>query len=261
MSCKATIRSRSSWPNARMRGCKPAPSWSGCGAMPPENSNCISRARRRPKSPLRWCSPFPTPYCAMSCSKTMIAFDGRPWATEFRNIGETYADLPNVQNVWEANWRGRGPYGVLTDFSGGDRGRRLQLGAEAQPLNCADCHVSPGVPREYPAPVQSQTDEFLKDFDKVMPGIKAKAVKKDGHYLVVRGHWLPQRTALGSYTANHPGYFTTIAGLEAQAAGLLKFAGEHTSSFYEAQGYMEGACASGIRAAKALVDDIRYGRL
>ena len=194
-------------------------------------------------------------------AKTMIAFEGRPWATEFRNNGETYADLPNVQNVWETNWTARGRYGVLTDFAGGDRGRRLQLGAEAQPLNCADCHVSPGVPREHPAPVQNQTDEFLNEFDKVMPGIKAKAAKKDGHYLVVRGHWLPQRTALGSYTANHPGYFTTIAGLEAQPAGLLKFAGEHTSSFYEAQGFMEGACASGIAAAKELLGDIRHGRL
>ena len=194
-------------------------------------------------------------------AKTMIAFEGRPWATEFRNNGETYADLPNVQNVWETNWTGRGRYGVLTDFAGGDRGRRLQLGSEAQPLNCQECHVGPGIPREYPAPVQSQTDEFLKDLDKVMPGIKAKAVKKDGHYLVVRGHWLPQRTSLGSYTANHPGYFTTIAGLEAQAAGLLKFAGEHTSSFYEAQGFMEGACASGISAAKELLNDIRHGRL
>lgn len=194
-------------------------------------------------------------------AKTMIAFEGRPWSTEFRNNGETYADLPNVQNVWETHWTGRGRYGVLTDFAGGDRGRRLQLGAEARPLNCQDCHVEPGIPKEYPAPVQQQTDEFLTDLDQVMPGIKAKAAKKDGHYLVVRGHWLPQRTSLGSYTANHPGYFTTIAGIEAQSAGLLKFAGEHTSSFYEAQGFMEGACASGIAAAKELLRDIHHGRL
>lgn len=194
-------------------------------------------------------------------AKTMIAFEGRPWGTQFRNNGETYADLPNVQNVWETNWTARGRYGVLTDFAGGDRGKRLQLGSDVQPLNCQDCHVSPGVPREYPAPVQSQAGEFLNDFDKVMPGIKAKAATSDGRYLVVRGHWLPQRTALGSYTANHPGYFTTIAGLEAQSAGLLKFAGEHTSSFYEAQGFMEGACASGIAAAKELLNDLRHGRL
>ena len=194
-------------------------------------------------------------------AKTMIAFEGRPWATEFRNNGETYADLPNVQNVWETNWTARGRYGVLTDFAGGDRGRRLQLGVDAQPLNCKECHASPGIPKEYPAPVQSQADEFLNDFDKIMPGTKAKAAKKDGHYLVVRGHWLPQRTSLGSYTANHPGYFTTIAGLEAQSAGLLKFAGEHTSSFYEAQGFMEGACASGIAAATELLGDLRHGRL
>lgn len=113
-------------------------------------------------------------------AKTMIAFEGRPWATEFRNNGETYADLPNVQNVWETNWTARGRYGVLTDFAGGDRGRRLQLGADGQPMNCEECHTSPGIPKEYPAPVQSQADEFLNDFDKIMPGTKAKAAKKDG---------------------------------------------------------------------------------
>lgn len=194
-------------------------------------------------------------------AKTMIGFEGRPWSSRFGNNGEVYADLPNVQNVWETNWSVQAPIGVLTDFSGGDRGRRLQLGGQGQPLNCHDCHTDEGVPKMNPLPVQNQTDEFLTDLDKVMPGIKARAMKKDGNYLVVRGHWLAQRTALGSYTANHPGYFTTIAGLEAQASGLLKFAGEHTSSFYEAQGFMEGACASGLAAAQELLVDIRHGRL
>lgn len=70
------------------------------------------------------------------------------------------------------------PIGVLTDFSGGDRGRRLQLGGQSQPLNCQDCHTGEGVPQMNPLPVQNQTDEFLTDLDKVMPGIKARAVKK-----------------------------------------------------------------------------------
>ena len=43
--------------------------------------------------------------------------------------------------------------------------------------------------------------------------------------------------------------FTTIAGHEAPPVGNLFFAGEHTSSFYEQQGFMEGAALSGQRAA------------
>ena len=53
----------------------------------------------------------------------------------------------------------------------------------------------------------------------------------------------------GLYTCNQPGYFTTIADNERKPVGNLFFAGEHTSSFYESQGFMEGAAVSGLRAA------------
>jgi monoamine oxidase len=36
-------------------------------------------------------------------------------------------------------------------------------------------------------------------------------------------------------------------------ADNLLFAGEHTNSFYEWQGFMEGAALSGIAAAKAIL--------
>jgi monoamine oxidase len=35
--------------------------------------------------------------------------------------------------------------------------------------------------------------------------------------------------------------------------GNIYFAGEHTDSFYEWQGFMEGALRSGIAAAKAIL--------
>jgi monoamine oxidase len=62
-------------------------------------------------------------------------------------------------------------------------------------------------------------------------------------------HWLSNSFAKGSYTCNQPGYFTTIAGHEPAPVGNLFFAGEHTNSFYEYQGFMEGAALSGLRAA------------
>jgi monoamine oxidase len=52
-----------------------------------------------------------------------------------------------------------------------------------------------------------------------------------------------------------------VAGLEGQSAGVIKFAGEHADSFYSWQGYMEGACLSGIAAADELLNDISSGKL
>ena len=47
--------------------------------------------------------------------------------------------------------------------------------------------------------------------------------------------------------------FTTIAGWESAPVGNLLFAGEHTNSFYEWQGFMEGALLSGIDAAAQIL--------
>jgi monoamine oxidase len=43
--------------------------------------------------------------------------------------------------------------------------------------------------------------------------------------------------------------------------GTVYFAGEHTNSFYEWQGFMEGACLSGIQAAAQILADRKAGRL
>ena len=64
-----------------------------------------------------------------------------------------------------------------------------------------------------------------------------------------RREWLNS----GSYTSYLPGQFTTIAGLEGLPAGSLYFAGEHANSFYEFQGFLEGAALSGIAAAAAIL--------
>jgi monoamine oxidase len=63
----------------------------------------------------------------------------------------------------------------------------------------------------------------------------------------------------GSYTCYTPGQFTGIAGLEGQPAGRLLFAGEHADSFYSWQGFMEGACLSGIAAAGQILSNIKDG--
>jgi monoamine oxidase len=62
-------------------------------------------------------------------------------------------------------------------------------------------------------------------------------------------NWSRNPFSKGAYSSHRPGYFTSIAHNEAKPVGNLLFAGEHTSSFYEWQGTMEGAANSGLRAA------------
>jgi monoamine oxidase len=171
-------------------------------------------------------------------AKTMVAFDGRPWEELHGAGGGTYAELPNVQATWESN-RGRSTrFGVITDYASGERGVALK-----------------------PGKVQSQVASFLTDFDTVLPGTKARAATSGGTYVAHLEHWPSNPWSRGSYTCYTTGQFTTIAGLEGQAAGTLKFAGEHADSFYSWQGFMEGACLSGIRAANEVLADVKSGVL
>jgi monoamine oxidase len=171
-------------------------------------------------------------------AKTMVAFNGRPWEELHGSGGGTYTDLPNVQATWESN-RGRATrFGIITDYASGDRGVALSL-----------------------ATLQQQVTSFLTDFDVVLPGTKARAATSGGTYVAHLEHWPTNPWSLGSYTCYQTGQFTSIAGLEAQAAGPLKFAGEHADSFYSYQGFMEGACLSGIRAANEILADVKAGVL
>jgi monoamine oxidase len=162
-------------------------------------------------------------------SKMMIGFDGRPWFTLHGSDGSSFSDLPNHQNTWETNpARATGTSAILTDYSGGSR----------------DASLDPGR-------VPAEAALLLADLEKVYPGAGA-FVTRDRRGKPLRAHlenWSLHPLSRGSYTCNQPGYFTTIAGNEAPPVGNLFFAGEHTSSFYEQQGFMEGAALSGQRAA------------
>jgi monoamine oxidase len=167
-------------------------------------------------------------------SKMMIGFRGRPWYERFAGNGESYSDLPNHQCTWETNPVNArfGERGVLTDYSGGDRGARLD-----------------------PNRTRAEADAFLADLDRIWPGTAALATRDGrGNPLAFLENWSRNPLALGSYTNNAPGYFTTIEGNAATPVGSLFFAGEHTDSFYSWQGFMEGACLSGLRAAGEVVD-------
>ena len=119
---------------------------------------------------------------------------------------------------------------ILTDYSGAERGATLNL-------------LDP----------QIATARFLGDLDKVFPGAAAAATRIDGQFRVHLEHWPSNPLTLGSYTCYRPGQFTTLAGVEGQPVGNLHFAGEHANSFYDWQGFMEGAAISGIDAAEAIL--------
>jgi monoamine oxidase len=172
-------------------------------------------------------------------AKTMVGFDGRPWLGLAPPCdGTAYSDLANHQTTWETNpTRATGAHAILTDYAGGRRGASLN-----------------------PARVRVEVARFLVDLDRVFPGAAALASRDArGDVRAVLEHWPSNPLARGSYTCYTPGQFTTIAGHEGTRVGPLHFAGEHANSFYEWQGFMEGALLSGMDAAWAILQDVKAG--
>jgi monoamine oxidase len=167
-------------------------------------------------------------------AKLNVGFASRIWG-DYDSEGASYSDLPNHQCTWEPNPSTASPdNAVLLDYSGGQRAALLN-----------------------PANVDAEAQKWLDDLDRVWPGAAA-AVKRDGSGRITAHlqHWPSDPFSNGSYTSNPPGYFTNWEGRVGVPAGNVFFAGEHTDSFYEWQGFMEGACNSGIRAAGELLDSV-----
>jgi monoamine oxidase len=170
-------------------------------------------------------------------AKMMVGFDGPYWRA-LGCSGSSYSDLPNHQTTWETNpTRATSGRAVLTDYSSGIRGAQLD-----------------------PLDPQTEAQRFLADLDTVVPGAQAFATRVGADYRVHLEHWPSNPLSMGSYTCYLPGQFTTIAGNEGKRVGNLLFAGEHTNSFYDWQGFMEGACLSGIDAANAILSEVKKRR-
>ncbi|MGJ4803147.1 flavin monoamine oxidase family protein [Luteimonas sp. SDU82] len=151
-----------------------------------------------------------------------------PYWREQGLSGSGSADLPRLQHVWEANpSRGSRAGAVLAQQPGGQAARGL-----------------------HPASLQSDAEAFVGALEQVLPGAAA-AVARDpaGKLLASSENWSLNPWSRGAMPRPQPGYFTTLAHEEAMAERNVLFAGDHTSSFYEWQGFMEGAVLSGLRAA------------
>lgn len=163
-----------------------------------------------------------------SHSKLMVGFDGALWRDRHGLNGTGFSDLDSVQATWETNpSRGTGAHAVLAGYFGGQRAQGMG-----------------------PATVQADAGAFLANLERVMPGA-TQAASRDarGQFVAYTENWANNPFSKGSHSTNRPGYFTTTAHLEGKAVGNLLFGGEHTSSFYEWQGFMEGAALSGLRTA------------
>jgi len=157
-------------------------------------------------------------------AKLMVGFEKRVWRAAGSN-GSVLSDQP-FQLCWETSRLQAGRHGILTNFTGGRHGEELGQGTE-----------------------KDQADRFTADLDRIFPGAAAHRSGKE-----VRFHWPTHPWTRGSYACYLPGQWTGIAGAEGERAGNLHFAGEHCSRV--AQGYMEGGCETGERAAGEILADL-----
>lgn len=159
-------------------------------------------------------------------AKLMVGFGARPWRTEHGSNGSVLTDLP-FQLTWETSRLQPGSAGVLTNFTGGEHGVKVGRGTAAE-----------------------QAALLVRDLERVFPGISAarEGAKE------VRFHWPSHPWTRGSYASYLPGQWTGIRGAEGEPVGRLFFAGEHCS--LEAQGFMEGGCETGERAAAEILESL-----
>lgn len=157
-------------------------------------------------------------------AKLMMGFRERVWRGAHGAAGTVVTDLP-FQVTWETSRAQAGEAGILTNFTGGDVGVALGVGS-----------------------AEERARAVVAELERVFPGVAA-AHDPDR---AVRFHWPTHDWTRGSYACYRPGQWTGIAGAEGMQVGGLHFAGEHTS--LDAQGYMEGGCESGERAAAEVLE-------
>jgi monoamine oxidase len=162
----------------------------------------------------------------------MVGFSSRVWRERARSNGSVLTDLP-FQLTWETSRLQSGRAGILTNFTGGAHGVELGQGTAAE-----------------------QASRMVTDLERVFPGATAARTGMKE----VRFHWPSFAWTRGSYASYLTGQWTALRGAEGEAVNGLYFAGEHCS--LAAQGFMEGGCETGERAAKEVAEALgkRLGR-
>jgi monoamine oxidase len=159
-------------------------------------------------------------------AKLMVGFSERVWRTRHHSNGSAITSLP-FQTTWETSRGQAGNSGILTNFTGG--AHALELGQDT---------------------AEAQATRMLTDLECVFPGVQAAHVGMPA----VRFHWPSFPWTRGSYAGYLAGQWTSIRGSEGESSGRLFFAGEHCS--LAAQGFMEGGCETGERAATEILTSL-----
>jgi monoamine oxidase len=158
-------------------------------------------------------------------AKLMVGFAERTWRVRHGTDGSVFTDRP-MQSSWETSRAQAGAAGILTNFTGGRHGVALGVGTPAE-----------------------QAARLTSDIDALLLAARC-ARRHEGSPLSLAD----QSVGEGSYAGYRVGQWTSIGGVEAAPVGRLYFAGEHCSR--EAQGFMEGGCATGEEAAAAILQDL-----
>lgn len=158
-------------------------------------------------------------------SRLVTGYRSRIWRELYQSTASVYTDL-EFQTTSEATPFAPTPNGLISTLTGGKLG--LSIGA--------------GTPED-------QAQRFLNQIERVFPGVRNLRSGK-----AVRAYWPGERFSKGSYACYLVGQWTQMYGVEGERVGNLYFAGEHTS--LENQGYMEGGCETGQRAAVEILQDL-----
>jgi monoamine oxidase len=159
-------------------------------------------------------------------TKVITSYSDRLWRTKYKSNGQSFSNL-DTRETWEATRYTDDRIGLITTFSGGNLGVTLSR-SKAVAAN----------------------SQLTAQFDRIFPGVKNLAANTS---LVT--NWIDNPNARGSYSCYLVGQWTKFAGAEGERVGNLFFIGEHCS--IEAQGYMEGGCATGSIAALAILKDLK----
>ena len=160
-------------------------------------------------------------------TKVITGYRDRLWRTKYRSNGQVFGDLDILSETWESGRYTKNKEGAIVNFTGGELGRKLV--------------------KTQPAIAGSQ---FVVDFQKVFAGVESSYLNKS---LIT--DWVQSPYSRGSYACYLVGQWTKFAGAEGERVKNLFFVGEHCS--LEAQGYMEGGCATGAAAAKTIIQELR----
>jgi monoamine oxidase len=161
-------------------------------------------------------------------AKVLMQFEARPQAYGDWN-GYMISDAPFLY-TWESTLGEPGESSIVTTYFGGRSG--------AAGLPAPEPHA-PTVAREVGRNLISLSQDGAMGLAGLRRGFNGRAWTD---------RWVADPWARGSYAAYLPGQYTRYYGYAGKPDGGVHFAGEHTATAN--QGYLEGAVASGERAAE-----------